>query len=129
VEIANGAHAQTKSFAIDAVSGTLDLYSLDEGALNCVDLATRNHLPVGITTAGAEFALIDKVRRIVFRTGFFALRKVRISAAFVTTIHVPYWVVMKGSERDLKLRVFDAVRCRPEGSKVRTLLQQWLAGT
>ena len=77
-----------------------------------------------VDEAGA--VMVDKVRRMLFRTGFFALRQIEILATPVTTFHVPYWVVMAGPENDLRVQVFDAVRCRPEGAKVRALVRQWL---
>jgi hypothetical protein len=126
VEIAHGTRRQTKHLAIDAVTSALDLYEVEADELQSMQVSTRNVVPKTSSAEQSERALLDKVRRMVFRKGFFALRDVSISAALVRTFYVPYWVVMVGGERDLNLRVFDAVRCRPEGAKIRSLVREWL---
>jgi hypothetical protein len=40
-------------------------------------------------------------------------------------ICVSYWVCFRGPDDRLQLRVLDAVR-RPEGAKVRRLIEEWL---
>lgn len=125
VEIANGARHETRQLAVDAVSGRLDPYLIEEGTA-FVDVRSRNVVPALISSEDAERVAVEKMRRMIYRTRFFALRDLRIAASAVSLLYVPYWLVMQGSERDLKLHVFDAVRCRPEGAKIKQMLREWL---
>jgi hypothetical protein len=127
VEIANGTRCETSQLAVDAVNGGLDPYLIGECG-EFVDVRTRNCVPVVLSSEDVECAAVEKVRRTVFDSSFFAIRDLRISASADRLVYVPYWLVMLGSERDLRLKVFDAVRCRPEGAKMRTMLREWLAG-
>ena len=126
VTINNAGRTETRQFAIDAVTHGLDLYEVNHNKLITAELNPRNLIPASDNSEQAEHALIERVRRMVFRRGFFAVRDMTITAALVNTFYVPYWVVLAGGEHDLKLRVFDAVRCRPEGAKVRAIVRQWI---
>jgi len=129
VKIRSAGREQNKAFALDAVRGVLDLYRLP--ALTADDqfltLQTRNVLPVGLDAVQAEERLIEKVRRMIFTQGFFRVRDLKIEAiALPGEICVPYWVCFRGSSERVHLAVLDAVRRRPEGAKVRRLLEAWL---
>ena len=135
VKIRSGDREQNQTFALDAVRGVLDLYRLP--ALTADDqfltLQTRNVLPAGLDASQAEERLIAKVRRMVFTQGFFRVRDLKIEAIPLPgEICVPYWVCFRGSSERVHLAVLDAVRRRPEGAKVRRLVEEWLrsdAGT
>jgi hypothetical protein len=116
-------------FALDSVRGVLDLYQLP--ALSDGDqfltLETRNVLPAALDEGQAQRQLIEKVRRMIFTRGFFRVRNLKIEAVPVSgEICVPYWVGFRGSSDSVNLAVLDAVRRRPEGAKVRRLVEDWL---
>ena len=129
VKIRSAGREQNQTFALDAVRGVLDLYRLP--ALTEADqfltLETRNVLPCGLDAGQAEQRLIEKVRRMIFTRGFFRVRDLHIEATPVSgEICVPYWVCFRGSGNIVRLAVLDAVRRRPEGAKVRRLVEEWL---
>src|SRR5205823_1644648 len=71
--------------------------------------------------------LLGKVRRLIFSTGFFRVRDLRLSAELIPgEIYVPYWVGFCGRGMLARFSVLDAVRRKPEGAKVRHMLQNWL---
>ncbi|PYX26589.1 MAG: hypothetical protein DMG80_21235 [Acidobacteria bacterium] len=129
VRIRSGGREQTQTFAMDAVRGVLDLYQLPSVAADdqLLTLQTRNVLPAELNAAQAEERLIAKVRRMVFTQGFFRVRDLKIEATPVSgEICVPYWVCFRGSGDRAHLAILDAVRRRPEGAKVRRLVEEWL---
>ncbi len=55
------------------------------------------------------------------------MRNLQINAEPVAgEIYIPYWVGFRGRGIRARLAVIDAVRRKPEGAKVRQLLQAWL---
>ena len=129
VIIRSAGREQNQTFALDAVRGALDLYRLpaltDNGQF--MTLETRNALPSGLDESQAAARLIEKVRRMVFTRGFFRVRDLKIEAIPIPgEICVPYWICFRGSQDDVHLAVLDAVRRRPEGAKVRRLVEEWL---
>jgi len=42
-------------------------------------------------------------------------------------LFVPYWLGFRGSGNDARVSVIDAVRRRPEGAKLRRLVEHWIA--
>jgi len=129
VRIRSAGREQNQTFALDAVRGVLDLYRLPALAADdqFLTLQTRNVLPVGVDAAQAEERLIEKVRRMIFTQGFFRVRDLKIEAiALPGEICVPYWVCFRGSRERVHMAVLDAVRRRPEGAKVRRLVEAWL---
>lgn len=135
VKVFSGGREQSQIFALEAVRGMLDLYQFpaSPAELDLLTLETRNVLPPGLDGAEAEERMIGKVRRMIFTRGFFRVRDLRIEAsALPGDICVPYWVCFRGSGDRVHLAVLDAVRRRPEGAKVRRLVEEWLrsdAGT
>jgi hypothetical protein len=114
---------------MDAVRGVLDLYQLPPHTAEdqFLTLQTRNVLPADLDAAQAEKRLIGKVRRMIFTRGFFRVRDLKIEALPVPgEICVPYWVCFRGTRERVHLAVLDAVRRRPEGAKVRRLVEEWL---
>jgi hypothetical protein len=130
VTIDSGAGRQEKLLAIDAVSGTFDLYSFDEipGREQLARVTTRNRPPATLDTRRANELLVERLRRMVFRQGFFRIRDLRIEAEPVSMqLHVPYWVGFSGFGESAHIAVMDGVRRRLEGGKVRRFFREWLA--
>jgi hypothetical protein len=129
VEILNGGKRDQRFFGLDAVNGTLDLYHFEKlpEEREVRYLETRNHAEALLGEAEARKIVIAKVQRLLFSTGFFRVRSLHISAEPVSgEIYVPYWVGFRGRGMRARLAVIDAVRRKPEGAKVRQLLQAWL---
>jgi len=129
VEIAGDGHTDTRFFALDAMSGALDLYEFENvpGENEMTVVETRNRPDPDLDEERSRKILIDRVRRLLFAEGRFRLRHLSISAdQMLQEVHVPYWVGFYGSEDDMRLVVIDAVRRRTEGAKVTKLLEGWL---
>ncbi len=129
VKICSAGREQNQTFALDAVRGVLDLYQFP--ALTSDDdlltLESRNVLPSGLDASQAAERLLGKVRRMIFTRGFFRVRDLKIEVIPLPgEIYVPYWVCFRGSTERAYLAVLDAVRRRPEGAKVRRLVEEWL---
>ena len=130
VEVTSAARPSVSWFAVDAVSGTLDPYAFDgpPGVDELDVVETRNRPEPAIGEAEAAARLEEKLRRIVYQTGFFRVRRLSFRATRVPLdLHVPYWLGFYGHGRVVRLRVLDAVRCRFEGGKARALFEGWLA--
>jgi len=129
VEIVERGRARSQFLAVDVVKGNLDLYQFDE-VPEVLVLETRNCPPSLLDEERARQLVIEKFRRVVFSQGFFRLR----SPEFVATslpgeIHVPYWVAFRGQGSLARLEVIDAVRRRPEGAKLRRMIEEWLGSS
>jgi hypothetical protein len=120
----------TAWFAQDAVTGCLDPYQFDgpPRADDLVRVETRNRPEPALTASEAESLLRDKLRRVVFQTGFFRVRGLRFELERVELdLHVPFWLGFYGAGEAARLRVLDGVRRRVEGGKARALFEGWLA--
>lgn len=129
VKIRNSGREETRIYALDAVEGTLDLFEFPElpGERELVTLKTRNALPCRLPVDRTREQLLGKVRRVVFSRGFARLRDLQMEAKAVPgDLYVPYWVCFRGDDHAAKLEIMDAVRRRPEGGKVRRLVEDWL---
>lgn len=129
IEILNGAKRDLRIFGVDAVNGSLDLYRFEQlpGESEVRYLETRNCAEVLLGEAETRKTVTAKVQRLLFSTGFFRVRNLRINAEPVTgEIYIPYWVGFRGSGIRARMAVIDAVRRKPEGAKVRHLLRTWL---
>jgi hypothetical protein len=129
IEILNGGKRDRRVFGLDAVNGSLDLYHFEQlpGERELLYLETRNCSEALLGESGANKIVIAKVQRLLFSTGFFRVRNLQITAEPVAgEIYVPYWVGFRGRGIRARLAVIDAVRRKPEGAKVRQLLQSWL---
>jgi hypothetical protein len=129
VKISNRGKVDQRVFGLDAVSGSLDLYHFEQLPVpaDVVFLETRNCVPASLDERQSQEILLGKVRRLIFGTGFFRVRDLRIFAELIPgEIYVPYWVGFYGRGRLARFSVLDAVRRRPEGAKVRHMLQNWL---
>jgi hypothetical protein len=129
VEVVNGGKSDQRIFGLDAVNGSLDLYHFDQlpGEREVIYLETSNHSEPLLDEAEARKIVVTKVHRLLFSTGFFRVRDLRISAEPVAgEIYIPYWVGFRGRGVRARFVVMDAVRRKMEGSKVCHLLQAWL---
>lgn len=129
VQIWNGERCQSRWFALDAVSGALDLYEFERipDSSEMVRVETRNRLEPTLEEVRARQLLTDKLRRLIFQRGFLRIRDLQIRPQPVRLdIHVPYWIGFYGAGESIRLRVLNAVRRRFEGAKARTLFETWL---
>jgi len=131
VEIINRGHREQRLFGVDAVNGSLDLYAFEgmPDASQLLLVETRNRPAPLLDEAACCSRLVEKLRRLLFLTGFFRMHGLTIHAEpLAVEIHVPYWVGFFGRGEQVHPAILDAVRRRAEGAKVRQLVQAWLAG-
>jgi hypothetical protein len=130
VRITNRGATEEKLMALDAVSGTLDLFQFDHipDGSETISVETRNR-PSGVLSDQVLMEqLLGKLRRVLYTRGFFRMRDLELSAVpMPDELHIPYWIGFRGSDDRVRLSVIDAVRRRPEGGKVRRLVEEWLA--
>jgi len=124
-----GRAAHTSLFAMDAVNGSLDLFTFPRVpcANDFVTIETRNRIVPSLQEAHADALLREKVLRVIFQQGFFKLCDLRLEIALEPIeIHVPYWLGFYGNA-NLRCRAMDAVRRRIEGAKASAFFEAWLA--
>lgn len=129
VEVASGVRPYTSWLAVDAVTGMMDPYQFEQPpTAEELDLVeTRNRPGPALDESQTAALLEQKVRRIVYQTGFFRVRRLHIRATrLALELHVPYWLGFYDRGGALRLRVLDAVRRRFEGGKARALFEGWL---
>jgi hypothetical protein len=127
-QISNRGKTEQLLVALDASSGTLDLFRFDHlpTEAETLHVETRNHLSVAQDNAILADRLMAKLRRLTYARGFFRLQGLEIQASPVEEIHIPYWLGFRGSDEHARVAVIDAVRRRLEGAKVRRLVESWL---
>ena len=121
---------QSRFFALDAVTGSLDLFEFPKAPEGdeLLGVQTRNYLPSSLSSAEAENLLREKALRAIFLQGFFKLRGGKINVAREgPEFCIPYWLGFHGTANMVRCRVLDAVRHRIEGAKATALFEQWLA--
>jgi hypothetical protein len=124
-----GRAAHSTLFAIDAVNGSLDLFTFPSvpGAADFVTVHTRNCISPSLPQPTAEALLRQKVLRVIFQQGFFKVRDLNLQVAQEPLeLHVPYWLGFYGRAA-ARCRVLNAVRRRIEGGKASALFESWLA--
>jgi hypothetical protein len=124
-----GRAAHTTLFAMDAVNGSLDLFTFPRvpDAKDLVRIHTRNYIAPTLQQPSAEALLQQKVLRVIFQQGFFKLRDLKLEMTREPLeVHVPYWLGFYGNA-SLRCRVMDAVRRRIEGAKASAFFEAWLA--
>ncbi len=129
IEVVNAGQRELSLLALDAVDGSLDPYRLEQlpGEGDVMPLETRNCAEPLLDEAEARKIIITKVERLLFSRSFFRVRDLSISAEPVAgEIYVPYWIGFRGRGARPHFTVLDALRRRPEGAKLRRLLQEWL---
>jgi hypothetical protein len=124
-----GRAAHATLFAIDAVNGSLDLFTFPRipDAKDLVSIQTRNRVAPSLQQPAAEAVLRQKVLRVIFQQGFFKVRDLKLEIApEPLELHMPYWLGFYGHVV-LRCRVLNAVRRRMEGAKASALFESWLA--
>jgi len=130
VQITNRGVFEEKLMALDAVTGTLDLFQFDHipNGTETITVDTRNCPSSVLADSLLTDRVLAKLRRILYSNGFFKMRDLQLSAVpLPDELHIPYWIGFRGSENHVRLFVIDAVRRRTEGAKVRRLVEEWLA--
>jgi hypothetical protein len=128
VTISDAGRHQTSYFALDAVTGTLDLYQFEDKPQDLRLVRSRNRVRAAVDAEGAWPLLVGKLQRALFQSGFFKLRDPHLSGQIERTdLHVPYWIGFYERGPRVRLRVLDAVRRKFEGGKARALFERWLA--
>jgi hypothetical protein len=128
--IVNGGATDENLVALDAVTGTLDLFKFDHVPYESetLHIETRNCAAPGLGNERATELLVAKLRRVLYSRGFFRMRGLSITATPLDDeLFVPYWLGFRGSGNDARVSVIDAVRRRPEGAKLRRLVEHWIA--
>lgn len=116
-------------FAIDAVNGSLDLFTFPciPAADDLTSIHTRNRVAPSLTQPAAVAVLRQKVLRVIFQQGFFKVRNLQLEIApQPLELHVPYWLGFYGNAA-ARCRVLNAVRRRIEGAKASAMFESWLA--
>jgi hypothetical protein len=116
--------------ALDAVSGSLDLFQFDHvpDGTEVISIETRNCPAAVVTDSVLTERITAKLRRVLYSRGFFKMRDLQLHALpLPDELHIPYWIGFRGSDDRVRISVIDAVRRRPEGAKVRRLVEEWLA--
>jgi hypothetical protein len=129
VKITSSSREQSRTLALDAVQGVLDLFEfpVPPAESDLLTIETRNVLPRSLDDSQMRERIIAKVRRIIFGQGFFKLRDLQIEADVIPGEYcVPYWVCFRGGRGIVHLAVLDAVRRKREGAKVRHMIEEWL---
>lgn len=124
-----GRAAHTSLFAMDAVNGSLDLFTFAQvpDARDLISIHTRNFIASSLRQPSADTLLRQKVLRVIFQQGFFKLRDLKLEIALEPLeLHVPYWLGFYGNV-SLRCRAMDAVRRRIEGAKASAFFEAWLA--
>jgi hypothetical protein len=116
-------------FAMDAVNGSLDLFTFPRvpGATDLITVQTPNRVIPSLQQHSAEPLLRQKVLRVIFQQGFFKVRDLDLQIGLEPLeLHVPYWLGFYGHAA-ARCRVLNAVRRRMEGAKASALFETWLA--
>jgi hypothetical protein len=122
--------AEERLFALDAVNGSLDLYSFPRvpAREDLQEVETRNFLEPVLAEAEGQRLVREKILRVIFLRGFFKLRGSQIDIGREPAeFYVPYWLGFYGGRESARCQVMDAVRRRIEGAKAAAFFGQWLA--
>ena len=124
-----GRVAHASLFAIDAVNGSLDLFTFPSipTSNELVSIHTRNCIAPLLQKTDAKTVLHHKVLRVIFQQGFFKVRDLRLEIEPDSLdLHIPYWLGFYGNGT-AHCRVLNAVRRRMEGAKASAMFESWLA--
>jgi hypothetical protein len=122
--------SEERLFALDAVDGSLDLFSFGQipSSEELRAIETRNFPEPALTEAEGRQILRDKVLRVIFQQGFFKLRSKELEIQReAVEFYMPYWLGFYQGRGAVRCRVMDAVRRRVEGAKASAFFEQWLA--
>jgi hypothetical protein len=128
-EIENAGRRERRVIGIDAVNGSLDPYGFDTvpEPSELITLESRNVLAAKVEADAATRIAQHKLQRVMFQTGFFKVRQLRITLDEEMLLHVPYWVGFFGTDAYAGIATIDAVRRTMEGARVRRIVSDWLA--
>jgi hypothetical protein len=129
VTIINAGKQDTSILGVDSVSGLLDPYQFEKipDASQLISVDTRNCPEPRLDSEREQELLLEKTRRLLYQKGFFRMRALKIALSpLAADLCIPYWVGFRGRGSRAYLSVLDAVRRKPEGAKVRQLLETWL---
>lgn len=121
---------EDRLFALDAVNGSLDLFSFARipSGDDLRAIETRNFLEPALSEPEGARILHDKVLRVIFQQGFFKLRGSQLDIQRQPAeFYMPYWLGLYQGRGAVHCRVVDAVRRRVEGAKASAFFEQWLA--
>ena len=131
VRVSNAGRLDHRWLAIDAVSGALDCYGFPgpPAAAELQRTADAGALPEVVDAGRLREALLERVRRQVYATGFFRLRGLRIEVEDTRRVlYLPYWVgVRRKGDRQASVEVLGGLRGSREGGKLQDLIATWLA--
>jgi hypothetical protein len=128
LEIENARKRETHILAVDSVTGTLMPYVFQQAPAGSelVHVQTRNLIAAALTEAETRRIAETRSQRMLFASGFFRIRELKVLTTLMGEIYLPYWIGFRGDDRRVKFSVMDAVRRRTEGAKVRQLIVHWL---
>lgn len=128
LDIINRGREQAKILAIDSVTGTLMPYVFPAPptAQQMVEVETRNHVAPRLSEPDSRGFAETRCQRMVFASGFFRVRDLKIETQLLAAIHIPYWIGFRGNGDAARFSVLDAVRRCTEGAKVRQIVRNWL---
>lgn len=128
LEIHNRGRIDRRFLAVDSVTGMLSPYSFPKLPADeeLVFAETRNLASTLLSEQHAREIAITKMQRLLFISGFFRVRELKISAELMCEVHVPYWIGFRGNTEQARFTVMDAVRRRIEGAKLRQIIRNWL---
>lgn len=125
VRVWNAGRLRREWLAVDAASGSLDLYRFG-GPPAGDDLRRDRRLgavPEALSPERLGAVLEERVRRQVYAAGFFQLRGLRIEVCDAgRALYLPYWVGLHRKRGLVHLEVLDALRRSREGARLRHLL-------
>jgi hypothetical protein len=122
-----GANHESESFyAIDLVRGGLDPIELP--GFPGLPLCDHDQavLPCNISEAEARQRLIDRLRRLAYRRGFFRIREMSFHAQPAGRVAMPYYIGLFGYGERASLQVTNAVTGQREGMRAVALITEWL---
>jgi hypothetical protein len=115
--------------AVDAATGTLDPYefSAEPSQSRCLEVETRNRLPIRLDQNETHALVLEKVRRLLFSKGAALTGAPTIAAECVgPEFYIPYWAGFFGEELNVRVLMLNAVRGTMEGNKIAGAVKAWL---
>lgn len=120
----------TALIAIDAVTGSLDLYDLVNVPLteNLETTKDQKIIRSEMTVAVSSERLKEKALRMIFLRGFFKQSRIDLELTFLGEVLLPYWIGVFDCRNAVRIEVLDGTRGRLEGAKLREIVRLWLTG-
>jgi hypothetical protein len=115
--------------AVDATTGKLDPYEFSEDPLqgSCIEVDSRNCLPIRLEEAETHALVLERVRRLLFSKGLFLSGRPTIAAESVGLgFYIPYWAGFFGEDNNVRVLILNAVRGTIEGKKIASIVKVWL---